>query len=65
MDQGANMPVDHIASNKSGGLTLKVYRGEDMALLAFDVDETLRTPDFVGFGVEYKVGSRRKLDADL
>ncbi|HET9686850.1 MAG TPA: hypothetical protein VFP79_06685 [Pseudolabrys sp.] len=31
------MPVDFIASNTTDGLTLKLYRGEDMVLLAFDM----------------------------
>ena len=51
------MAVDYVASNKTGGLTLKLYRGEDMVLLAFDIDDTLKKPDFVGFGIEYKIGS--------
>jgi PLD-like domain len=40
----------------SNGLSLNVYRGEDMALLAFDIDQSLRKPDFVGFGLEYQIG---------
>ena len=35
---------------------MKLYRGEDMVLLAFDIDKHLRTPDFVGFGIQYLVG---------
>src|SRR5262249_17731940 len=27
-----------------------------MVLLAFDIDKALRTPDFVGFGIQYLVG---------
>lgn len=50
------MPTDYVARSSTAGLTLKIYRGEDMALLAFDVDLTLRKPDFMGFGIEYKVG---------
>ena len=41
----------------NGGLTLIVYRGEDMALLAFDVDASLQKPDLVGFGIEYRIGT--------
>ncbi|MGQ0701399.1 MAG: phospholipase D-like domain-containing protein [Panacagrimonas sp.] len=36
------------------GLTLKLYRGEGMALLAFDLDASRATPDFVGFAIEVK-----------
>ncbi|MDO9453220.1 MAG: phospholipase D-like domain-containing protein [Stagnimonas sp.] len=36
------------------GLTLKLYRGEGMALLAFDLDPAQATRDFVGFAVEFK-----------
>jgi len=51
------MPVDYIASNATDGLALKLYRGEDMVLLAFDIDESLKKPDFVGFGIQYFVGN--------
>src|SRR5262245_24812279 len=51
------MPVDFIASNTTDGLTLKLYRGEDMVLLAFDVDDSLKKSDFVGFGIQYFVGN--------
>ncbi len=38
----------------SGGLTFKLYRGEGVALLAFDLDAAAATDDFVGFSVEVK-----------
>jgi|CXWL01.1.fsa_nt_gi hypothetical protein len=38
----------------NGGLTVKLYRGEGAALLAFDLSEETATPDFVGFSVEVK-----------
>jgi hypothetical protein len=38
----------------SGGLTFKIYRGEGVALLAFDLDQAKATNDFVGFSVEVK-----------
>ena len=38
----------------SGGLTFKLYRGEGVALLAFDLDPAHATDDFVGFSVEVK-----------
>jgi hypothetical protein len=50
------MSVDYIASNTTDGLTLKLYRGEDMVLLAFDIDDSLKKPDFVGFGIQYFLG---------
>ena len=46
-----------VATQTSNGLKLVVYRGEDMALLALDADQSLRKPDFVGFGLEYKIGA--------
>ncbi|HYF34650.1 MAG TPA: hypothetical protein VD994_05115, partial [Prosthecobacter sp.] len=36
----------------AGGLALKVYRGEGVALLAFDLDAAQASDDFVGFTVE-------------
>ena len=51
------MPVDHIASSATDGLTLKLYRGEDMVLLAFDIDDSLKKSDFVGFGIQYFIGN--------
>jgi hypothetical protein len=50
------MAGEFAVSKSNGGLTLIVYRGEDMALLAFDIDATLQKPDFVGFGIEYRIG---------
>ena len=37
-----------------GGLTFKLYRGEGVALLAFDLDKDQATDDFVGFSVEVR-----------
>jgi hypothetical protein len=51
------MSVDHLARNTTDGLTLNLYRGEDMVLLAFDIDDTLKKPDFVGFGIQYFIGN--------
>src|SRR5260370_16399680 len=28
-----------------------------MVAMAFDIDESLRKPDFVGFGIQYRIGS--------
>lgn len=51
------MSVDYLARNSTDGLTLNLYRGEDMVLLAFDIDDSLKKPDFVGFGVQYFIGN--------
>jgi len=51
------MTVDYLASNSTDGLSLNLYRGEDMVLLAFDIDATLKKPDFVGFGIQYFIGN--------
>jgi PLD-like domain len=48
----------HVARSSHDGLSLIVYRGEDMALLAFDIAPSLRTPDFVGFGIEYQIAGK-------
>jgi phosphatidylserine/phosphatidylglycerophosphate/cardiolipin synthase-like enzyme len=54
------MPVDFMQHATKDGLTLVLYRGEDMVLLAFDVDDSLKKPDFVGFGIQYRVGNDPK-----
>src|SRR5262245_53784884 len=51
-----SMAEKFVARESAGGLTVAIYRGEDMALLAFDIDKSLRTNDFVGFGIEYRIG---------
>ena len=51
------MSVDYLARSTTDGLTLNLYRGEDMVLLAFDIDDTLKKPDFVGFGIQYFIGN--------
>ncbi len=38
----------------SGGLTFKLYRGEGVALLAFDLDPAQATDAFVGFSAEVR-----------
>ena len=43
------------------GLTLKLYRGEGAALLAFDLDPAKATRDFVGFSVEVRYPGSAKL----
>lgn len=36
------------------GLTLKLYRGEGAVLLAFNLEQDLATPDFVGFSIKVR-----------
>ena len=52
------MAVDYMQSAKKDGLTLVLYRGEDMVLLAFDIDDSLKKPDFAGFGIQYRIGDK-------
>jgi phosphatidylserine/phosphatidylglycerophosphate/cardiolipin synthase-like enzyme len=51
------MAVDYLAGNSTDGLSLNLYRGEDMVLLAFDIDDRLKKPDFAGFGIQYFIGN--------
>lgn len=46
------MATEFERTESSGGLTFKLYRGEGVALLAFDLDPAQATDDFVGFSVE-------------
>ena len=46
------MATDFERKESVGGLTFKLYRGEGVALLAFDLDQALATDDFVGFSIE-------------
>jgi PLD-like domain len=48
------MPEAYESTESSGGLTCKLYRGEGVALLAFDLDQADAPDDFVGFTVEVK-----------
>ncbi|TFY91443.1 hypothetical protein DYL59_05680 [Pseudomonas kairouanensis] len=48
------MSTDFESKTTFQGLTLKLYRGEGAALLAFDLAPDLATPDFVGFSIEVK-----------
>ena len=48
------MPTEFERKDSADGLTFKVYRGEGVALLAFDLDPDQATDDFVGFSVEVK-----------
>jgi phosphatidylserine/phosphatidylglycerophosphate/cardiolipin synthase-like enzyme len=43
-----------VGKNKNALFTLKVYRGEGMALLAMNWRKGRPTDDFVGFAIEYK-----------
>jgi phosphatidylserine/phosphatidylglycerophosphate/cardiolipin synthase-like enzyme len=46
------MASDFERKESAGGLTFKLYRGEGIALLVFDLDPAQATDDFVGFAVE-------------
>lgn len=46
------MATEFESTKSADGLTFKIYRGEGVALLAFDLDEEQATDDFVGFSVE-------------
>jgi phosphatidylserine/phosphatidylglycerophosphate/cardiolipin synthase-like enzyme len=48
------MPTDYERKSTANGVTLKLYRGEGAALLAFDLDQAQATADFVGFTIEVK-----------
>lgn len=46
------MATDFERTAAADGLTFKIYRGEGVTLLAFDLDPVKATDDFVGFTVE-------------
>lgn len=46
------MATEFERKESAGGLTFKLYRGEGVALLAFDLDQPQATEDFVGFSIE-------------
>ena len=46
------MATEFERKESAGGLTFKLYRGEGLALLAFDLDQAQATDDFVGFSIE-------------
>jgi len=48
------MSTDFERKESSGGLSFKLYRGEGVALLAFDLDAQQASDDFVGFAVEVR-----------
>lgn len=48
------MSTEFESKKAAGGLTFKLYRGEGVALLAFDLDQSMATDDFVGFSIEVK-----------
>lgn len=50
--------ADFTSFNEVGGFRVKLWRGESMCLLGFDVDRP--EPDFVGFAVEYREPGSRK-----
>lgn len=48
------MATEFERKESAGGLTFKLYRGEGVALLAFDLDQAQATDDFVGFSIEVR-----------
>ena len=48
------MSTDFERKESAGGLSFKLYRGEGVALLAFDLDAPQASDDFVGFAVEVR-----------
>jgi hypothetical protein len=57
------MATDFERKVSADGLTLKLYRGEGAALLAFDLDPAKATRDFVGFSVEVRYPGSTKFGA--
>lgn len=55
--------MDFERKASADGLTFKVYRGEGAALLAFDLEKSKATRDFVGFSVEVKYPGSTKWGA--
>lgn len=48
------MATEFERKESAGGLTVKLYRGEGVALLAFDLDQAQATDDLVGFSIEVR-----------
>lgn len=48
------MSTEFESRKTAGGLAFKLYRGEGAALLAFDLDQSMATDDFVGFSIEVR-----------
>src|SRR5262245_6255134 len=48
------MAAEFERKESAGGVTFKLYRGEGVALLAFDLDPAQATDGFVGFTVEVR-----------
>lgn len=57
------MATESERKESAGGLTFKLYRGEGVALLAFDLDPAQATDDFVGFSVEVRYPDSAKWGA--
>jgi len=51
---------DFFSSNSQDGFSMKLWRGERMCLLGFDVDQP--EPDFVGFAIECKEPKSTKFE---
>lgn len=54
---------DYERKKSNDGLSVKLYRGEGVCLLAFDLDQNKATDDFVGFSIEVKYPGSSKFGA--
>jgi hypothetical protein len=54
---------DYERKKSNDGLSVKLYRGEGVCLLAFDLEHDKATDDFVGFSVEVKYPGSSKFGA--
>ena len=57
------MPNDFEKKASADGLTVKLYRGEGVCLLAFDLAKAIATDDFAGFSIEVKYPGAPKFGA--
>ena len=58
------MPANFETHSQNDGFTLKLYRGEGMAMLAFDLAEEVVNKNFVGFAVDNGLCSQNKFLLD-
>lgn len=50
--------MGHTNSVYKNGVYIKAYQGDHMTMLAFDIDDSLNTNEFVGFTLSYKTPSK-------
>ncbi len=51
---------DFVSSKSKNGFSMKLWRGERMCLLGFDVDQP--EPDFVGFAIEFRAPNNKTFE---